>query len=161
MKPRWSSTDGRFQVHFEARSLAELDSHCRNGWPDETGGVLVGAYSMDHTTADVTLAAGPPPDSHHGPTRFHRGTAGLRRLLQRLWSRPRDHRTYYLGEWHLHPDAAPTPSRTDLAQMRTIAEGPHSCPEPILVIVGGRPGRWRLSVLVVPRRGAPVQLFSD
>ena len=93
---------------------------------------------------------GAPPDSRAGPTWFHRGTAGLQRLVGRAW---RDRGEYYLGEWHHHPGAAPTPSLTDVTQMRAIATDPaRACPEPILVIVGGDPAdAWAISAGVYLR----------
>lgn len=44
---------------------------------------------------------------------------------------------YYLGEWHLHPGSSPTPSVTDISQMKKIEHNPKfNCKEPILLILG-------------------------
>lgn len=44
---------------------------------------------------------------------------------------------HYLGEWHLHPKSNPTPSATDIAQMKKIAQDKNfNCKEPILMILG-------------------------
>lgn len=67
---------------------------------------------------------------------------------------------FYVGEWHFHPNAAPTPSDTDHRSMRGIATSTrYNCPEPVLVIVGGNPRReWTASAQVFPRGGGPVRL---
>jgi hypothetical protein len=81
-------------------------------------GILVGRYNDELDSALVTRITPAPADSRAGPTWFHRGTRGLRTLLRRLWEEDQ----YYLGEWHFHPLADPTPSETDRQQMRDIAE---------------------------------------
>lgn len=93
-------------------------------------------------------ASPPPPDSKSGTTWFARGVCGLQRWLDSLWHGPS--RAYYLGEWHLHPGGAPTPSGTDLEQMTAIANNPrYACPEPILVILGGASPEWLMGAFVV------------
>jgi integrative and conjugative element protein (TIGR02256 family) len=123
----------------------------------ETGGILMGRYSAAHDCALVTEVLGPPGDSRSGPTWFVRGVAGLQAALNRAWGRRRE---YYLGEWHLHPSAAPTPSGVDYAQMAEVANtSSWRCPEPVLLIVGGDPTQtWRALALVVTRQGQRVVL---
>ena len=54
---------------------------------------------------------------------------------------------YYLGEWHYHPNSLPTPSLTDLNQMRILATDEKlNCPEPILLIIGERDYIWEMHV---------------
>lgn len=116
---------------------------CQRKSDHETGGILIGAYSGDLTTANVEEATAPPTDSRAFPTRFFRGIGGLVALLQLRWQY---HGRYYLGEWHYHPHAAPLPSAYDRQQMADIANDPdYSCRHPLLVIVGGNPaGDWHL-----------------
>jgi hypothetical protein len=108
------------------------------------------------TLAFVSDASRAPGDSKSGTTWFYRGIAGLQAWLYRLWDKER----YYLGEWHSHPGARPFPSDTDLRQIREIAESPkYNCPEPVLLIVGGRPtADWQIGVYVAPRTRSLVEL---
>jgi integrative and conjugative element protein (TIGR02256 family) len=115
-------------------------------FPLETGGALIGRY-VDASTADVASVTGPCADARHEAYGFERGTAGLREVLDDAWERG----LYYLGEWHTHPASDPSPSRDDLATMRRFAADPAmSCPEPLLLILGGRAGeaseRWSATV---------------
>jgi integrative and conjugative element protein (TIGR02256 family) len=141
----------------------KLFSACRASYPLETGGVLIGRYNRSRDLAQILSVTQPPRDSRRGRTWFERGTAGLARALERLWSRPGTSRLYYLGEWHSHPDAAPTPSRTDCRQMEEIAnQESYRCPEPVLLIVGGNSEvGWRIAVWVFPRGQPPVELLPD
>jgi integrative and conjugative element protein (TIGR02256 family) len=138
------SPDRRFGLLLDEKIVREILSFCAVADGVETGGILLGRYTPDLECAEVTMVTGAPSDSQAGRTWFNRGTAGLQRLVLRLW---REKREYYLGEWHYHPGAAPTPSRTDITQMRKIATDPkRACPEPVLVIVGGDPtGDWVLA----------------
>ncbi len=132
-KTEFRSADGRFGLVIGNRQLERLHALCAASHPLETGGVLTGYYNAGHDTAVITRAAGPPPDSQHGRTRFYRGTQGLNDMLSRLWRK----REYYLGEWHYHPGGAVRPSAADVKQMQEIAkDAPSRCPEPILLLLG-------------------------
>lgn len=155
MALEFESPDRRFALSLGEEQTAQLYSCCRRGWPQETGGILIGYYTPDLRKAVVTRVEPPPPDSRCGPNWFSRGIQGLTEKLSSLWLDPRQ-RQYYLGEWHLHPNAPPSPSSQDCGQLQSIAESePCHCPEPLLVIVGGSPRSWPVSVHVF-RRGQMV-----
>lgn len=147
------SADRRFRVEIRRNVWAAIETACARDFPDETGGILIGYYTADLTTAVVTDVTEPPPDSRRGRTSFDRGTVGLGGMLGRLWRRPAADRRYYLGEWHLHPCGAARPSGTDDRQMSTIAgAADHRCPEPVLLIVAGTPATlWEVGCWVYPR----------
>ncbi len=115
----------------------------------ETGGILIGRYDAEGWVAEVIEATSKPRGSRAGWWWFRRGTSGLRELLAARWADG----YHYLGEWHYHPNGSPAPSGTDIVSMREISVDPaYQCPEPILVIIGGRPPQqWKLSVSVVRR----------
>lgn len=127
------SDDATLAVSFSPEILNRLQTLSSLGRGKETGGVLIGSYSVGHDRAVVTEVTGPPSDSNTTGVSFFRGIQGLQRLINRAW---RSHR-YYIGEWHLHPDASPRPSPTDIKQMREIAsDAKRQCPQPVLVVVG-------------------------
>jgi len=101
----------------------------------ETGGILIGYYTIDNSTVVITEALPPTKDSARGRSWFHRGIAGLSGLLMKRWENRT--RTYYIGEWHYHPASIVEPSSEDLAQMYSINVDPrYSCREPVMLILG-------------------------
>lgn len=148
---------GRYTVSFSESTIEAMLNWCKEANGMETGGILLGRYSADLKCAEISRAIGPTSDSSSGQTWFVRGIRKLNRLLCRLWTLRKD---YYLGEWHYHPNASPTPSNLDISQLETIARcRKYKCPEPILVIVGGDPqGHWTMSVTIFPRDGEPTAL---
>lgn len=151
------SSDNALTVRLSERALAAMLEFCRSAGRIETGGILVGRYSSDHRMAIVEQATGPGADARAGRFWLIRGIKGLQRLLDRLWDSKAG---YYLGEWHFHPGASPDPSRQDIVQMRRIAVSrDYSCPEPILLILGGDPlQKYELHVEVARRQGDRVLL---
>lgn len=100
----------------------------------ETGGILIGNYSEDLTTASISEATCPATDSKFGRTWFHRGNEGLKDILVDRWNR--SPQTYYVGEWHFHPANDPRPSAQDNKQMREVStDSSYSCSKPILMII--------------------------
>lgn len=143
---RLCSADKRFGIELQAQHIAQLLSQCQRASKHETGGVLIGRYSLNRSMAFVTEVTPAPEDSKHGPSWFDRGIKGLAKRLQTSW---RQTGTFYLGEWHFHPGAVPNPSLVDSDQMAVIAESPlYACPEPILLIVGGVDKRWSIAGFV-------------
>jgi integrative and conjugative element protein (TIGR02256 family) len=80
----------------------------------ESGGVLMGRDirgCLDVVIDDVTT-----PMSKDRRTRrsFFRNQEQHQQILDQVWQMSIG-TTHYLGEWHTHPEAVPTPSPTDLA----------------------------------------------
>lgn len=158
-KEFWSE-DRQFGVRCTEEVLHYMLSTCRQSGPNETGGILVGFYKETLDCAQVTTASSAPSDSRKGGAWFHRGTYGLQSWLNGLWQRKRD---FYIGEWHFHPFAPPVPSRTDIEQMKGIANATsYHCPEPLLIIIGGDPStEWTIGVYVFPRRRSLLKLLES
>lgn len=154
----WSK-DSSFGFRLDREHLTRILSYCQESEHTETGGIIVGCYTEARDCAVVTEVTGPPDDSRSGPTWFMRGIRGLQSYLNKLW---RTKRHYYLGEWHFHPDARPTPSPVDKQQMRKIANSISSqSPEPILLIIGGDPAaQYRVAVYVFPRGKRRLELLQ-
>lgn len=134
---------------------------CRDVGSVETGGILVGRYSLDLKLAIVREATPPPSDSRRGRTWFNRGVAGLREMLAQRW-RAKD-RTHYLGEWHFHPVPSVVPSADDFLQMVQIAHNSeYQCREPLLVIVGAKKIESDRAVraFVCPTSKSPMELIA-
>jgi hypothetical protein len=157
---RWVSQDEKYRAVIEKLVWQKMLRRCVEADSEETGGILIGFYSEDLTTAVVTDATAPPTDSNWGSTWFCRGIAGLRKLLADLWTNPR--RLYYLGEWHYHPVAALSLSEKDIDEMKQISKSSrYRCSEPILVVVGRATtaGQPPCRVFVFPA-GAMCELYE-
>ena len=147
---RLCSSDGRFGLDLGTVHVVALLSSCQRASDKETGGVLIGYYNPNHNMAFVTEVTPAPPDSKRGASWFDRGVKGLTRKLQSSWNKKG---SFYLGEWHYHPGAAPSPSSTDSTQMAEIAcSHLYACPEPVLLIIGGTPGTWSVDAFVYEKR---------
>jgi len=134
--PRFVSVKGDFHLFISKGLLEEVGNYCRSARRNETGGIIVGGYSADLSSAIVDKILGPPSDSRSGFSWF---VKGVKETLDNLWQ---NQQQFYLGEWHYHPYAAPNPSPRDLQQMHEVAHHPDfACPEPIMLIAGGDPRR--------------------
>ncbi|MNS14450.1 hypothetical protein D3C72_460700 [compost metagenome] len=152
----FSSATGPYTVALYSSSIRQMVSECLKAGLNETGGILIGSYSEDGSTAMIMEATTRPDDSLAGRTTFKRGVKGLRSLLHSRWKTG----LYYVGEWHFHPGGSPEPSGDDVESMTSIAATPHyQCLEPIMIILGGNPaGSYSLSASVFPRGDAPFRL---
>ena len=123
------------KIYIEDRAYHKLLSIiAENKSKLETGGIIIGHYDTVLQNAIITEFIEAPEDSKVAILRFYRGVKGLKNLLQKYWN---ERNEYYLGEWHLHPGASPTPSYTDIGQMKKIAKDNNfNCKEPILLIWG-------------------------
>jgi len=153
------SEDGRYELQIVANHVRSLLRLCRRACPLETGGILLGHYSVSHERAIVTDITKAASDSRSGRYWFLRGVRGLQRKIDRLWRR---NRRYYLGEWHFHPFGSPLPSSTDVGQMFEIAESEqYHCPEPVLLIIGGDPAdEWAAKAFVFLRKQGFIEMRS-
>lgn len=155
----FKASSGQFGLSVPGPVVEKILGYCARALPNETGGILIGSYSESFDTALVSEATPAPPDSRAGRNWFYRGTLGLLSLLDDAWKDGR----YYLGEWHFHPLAGPTPSETDRRQLRDIAQdGRYHCAEPLLLIIGGHPNRdWLARSYVFPRTELETELLSQ
>lgn len=151
----YSSQDNQYHVTLSNEGLGAILKHIKKAGSHETGGILIGAYNEDRSTAIVNTISGAPTDSKHGSTWFQRGLKGLQKLLNSLWGAGE----YYLGEWHFHPNASPSPSFQDITQMKAISESlAYRCPEPILLIIGGNHKNFQIRVFLAIRSNNFIEL---
>ena len=130
----YRTEDTRFSCIVPRKILEQARELCQHSYPDETGGILVGYYEDSHT-AIITKATKEPLGSEHHPLCFYRAKKGLIPFLDKCWKKGE----YYLGEWHYHPGGSPIPSATDVQAMAKIAQYKKlRCPEPLLIIIGGK-----------------------
>lgn len=128
----WKSTNGMY-VEITEGVFTSIMEYVLSRKRGETGGILIGNYSDDLSTATILSASGPGPRSLFGLFSFTRRPIGLQAELDEEFISGR----YYLGEWHCHPGTNCTPSFQDIRQMQAISRSPsYNCPEPILIVFG-------------------------
>jgi len=137
-----------YNINLSKEAYEQMLFYCNQANPYETGGVLIGNYSLSQTIANILKITPPPKNSRHAKFSFHRGSRGLKKILDIAWEQGQ----YYLGEWHYHPNASSRPSNIDRSQMLVLSQDKKlNCPEPILVIIGGYKGNWNINVRLYVR----------
>lgn len=95
----------------------------QQGFPNETGGVLLGYYDFNVNAIVVVAGLPAPPDSKAGSGSFERGIAGLAEAVKDAAKRTAG-MVGYIGEWHSHPlGHSASPSWRDLMQLIHLALG--------------------------------------
>lgn len=139
------NSDTNLKIELPIEQLELLHSLCDESNPYETGGIIIGKYSDDGSTALISEIINAPDDSIKKKTYFKRGINGLQKKLDSIWGK-----SYYLGEWHYHPNSSPAPSRSDIEQMISLSNNIKlHCPEPILIVIGGNKNNWLLNIIVI------------
>lgn len=152
----FASRNQSFKVVIPNRVLNEIHGLCKSSYPNETGGILVGLYTEQHNSAIISKLIPAPLDSKGGPTWFVRGINDVKKKLDQLWYKKNE---FYIGEWHYHPDNSSNLSNQDVKQMSEISSNDnYKCPEPILLIVGGRQKSWEYSTYVFPKNKKFIEL---
>jgi integrative and conjugative element protein (TIGR02256 family) len=130
------------QVWISGDSAELMIRLSREGYPHETGGVLVGHASPYGLV--VTHATGAGPDAEQRQSTFRRDGEFTQEAVDGIFAATGG-QSDYLGEWHSHPWPA-GPSVMDRQAMAWISRSPvYRTPEPLLVIVQrSRWRRWRL-----------------
>ena len=125
-----------------------IDSHIENRLqelresklPNETGGVLIGAYDLKRRIVYVVDTVPSPPDSKEWPTLYIRGSEGLSKDVQRIKD-DSGAQLEYVGEWHSHPrQCSCAPSNDDLQVFAWLTENMDSAGLPALMAIIGDTG---------------------
>lgn len=133
----WRFPERGCAVRIPGGVLTVMREMAASSKPRETGGTLVGHYSEDFREAFVTEALEANIGARKQRVRFYRPPDDVDGQLARIYEESGG-LTHYLGEWHTHPDAAPTPSPTDLSTLRGLARSRSVATDtPFMVILGG------------------------
>ena len=123
--------DGLFQELCNLRS---------SKLPNETGGVLVGAYDIPQKTVYVVDTIPSPPDSEEWPTLYIRGSDGLRERVASIAEMTAG-QLEYVGEWHSHPDRCSCmPSNDDFKVFSWMTDRMSAAGLPALMAIIGERG---------------------
>lgn len=136
MNMRYDMGDGLYLEFSEA--VAQAFQKYRQGYAkNEAGGILLGrVYPGSHVVVEVATVPGPLDDA--GPYFFNRSRRAAQEIINRAW-RESGGAQNYLGEWHSHPVARPSPSGRDREMIRNmIRESILGVNFLVLVVVGIR-----------------------
>lgn len=125
-----------WKIKISSSLITQMYDQRRNKLPNETGGVLIGAYDYEHNICYIVDIIDSPSDSEEYPNAYVRGHNGLLKQIERLEEITIGNLTY-IGEWHSHPTASTQPSKYDLILLKsisdyTLAQGNPGC----MLIVG-------------------------
>lgn len=123
-----------------------LISEADRRYPLETGGALVGYWS-DAETVVVTESLGPGPASDHDRYSYRHDHDWEASQIALHYERS-GRSEVYIGDWHTHPDASSGDlSGTDRRSIRRVIKSREArLPRPLMTVLFGRPGNWRLAV---------------
>lgn len=135
----FESKDKSLGIQISNQLIQKLHNICKNAYPYETGGILIGRYSEDLKWAQIMTVSETLAKSNRSHISFTRNGQGVTLILKKYW----EEKQYYLGEWHYHPGASPLPSELDKKTMFMLSRSKKLyCPEPILFVVGGNADKW-------------------
>lgn len=116
---------------------------------NEAGGILLGYRAG--TNIHVISATGPLSGDRRSRISFDRLDPGHQMAAREAWAAS-DGRIDYIGDWHTHPQNAPTPSSKDYLEWKKLIASVHA--PHLFAIVGTREVRiWlssELSKKIVP-----------
>lgn len=128
---------GEVDLFIDAGLEERLRSLRRAGFPNETGGILLGYHDFNINAIVVVDALPAPEDSKATPGSFERGIAGLADAVSEAARRTAGV-VGYLGEWHSHPPGhSAVPSQDDLKQLVHLTLGMHEDGLPAVQLIVG------------------------
>ena len=120
MADKWITHEqGGWKIELSLSLLGEMRTDREKALPNETGGVLIGAYDIARKRIYVVYQVRAPEDSISSPTSFIRGCANLPERLKYIHETTLDNLTY-IGEWHSHPSVNTQRSADDVKLHKAI-----------------------------------------
>lgn len=140
----------RESVVWLAKSvLAGLLTEAIDGYPNETGGILVGYWGSSDQQPVITGMIGPGPDAVHKRFDFVPDSHFHQHELERVYFES-GKISAYLGDWHVHPDGSTRMSTKDKRTLKRIARHkPARATKPLMLILGGDLENPELSIYIL------------
>jgi integrative and conjugative element protein (TIGR02256 family) len=105
---------GEWQLLTDSKLIDKVINQRTQQLPNETGGILIGAWDTEHKIVYVIDIISAPFDSVERETVFIRGHQGLSDQV-RIVEEKTSWQVGYVGEWHSHPEKAEClPSHDDV-----------------------------------------------
>ena len=98
---------GDWEIFIDDELIERNEKLRKEKLPNETGGVLIGAFDLERKIIYIMDAIESPPDSTEHPTFYIRGSKGLEQIVRNIENHTAQ-KLHYIGEWHSHPDGCST-----------------------------------------------------
>lgn len=92
---------GKWMIEISEKLLRDIKNERLQSIPQETGGVLIGAYDLTRKRVYIVCEVKAPEDSISSPNSFIRGCMNLPEQLETIRQRTLGNLSY-IGEWHSH-----------------------------------------------------------
>lgn len=126
-----------WEVLWDDHLREKLFSKRKNELPNETGGILLGAFDIHNRKIYIVESILSPDDSEEYPYAYIRGIKGVREKLDSI-DRETAGMIQYIGEWHSHPEGATLgPSDDDELLQKWLTEQMAKSGLPGLMIIVG------------------------
>ncbi len=140
--PLVSVEQAGWRVYTDRSLLAKVGQARAGKLPNETGGVLLGAFDLQRKIIYAVDTLPAPPDSTEYPTLFIRGHERLASQIAELQARTGG-MLEYVGEWHSHPaGASVAASRDDQTVLGWLADKMWQEGLPALMLIAGDADQW-------------------
>lgn len=102
----------------------------------ESGGIMVGRILDENFNSMIDDVSTPMPCDVRTRNRFYRKPNGHQEFFDMKWKESAG-RCFYLGEWHTHPEAIPSPSSVDLNNWKRLLKSPPQDQSTLFFIIVG------------------------
>lgn len=126
----------KWTIEISELLLEEIINDRVQHMPNETGGVLIGAFDLSRKRVYIVHQVKAPEDSISSPNSFIRGCTNLPQQLDFIYHVTLDNLSY-IGEWHSHPNSNTQKSADDEKLHHAIVEyNRENCIPGCMMIVG-------------------------
>ena len=106
------------RIKLDANVLSKISKYIQvEKNMSEAGGVLLGRYIIDSKDIVVDDVTTPMKNDVRQRCYFIKIKSNHQRIVTRRWNKSKG-TCNYLGEWHTHPEAVPTPSSIDISEWK-------------------------------------------
>jgi len=139
--------DKGWTIFLNQNSFLDIASNHRNErLPNETGGIIIGAFDTFYKKIYITNTILSPDDSIEKPNLYIRGIEGVGEELSRIGT-VSNNNLMYLGEWHSHPkDYSLQMSSDDKAQFAELLNEAKMNGQPAIMIILGDDSNFELYI---------------
>lgn len=115
--------------------MLEMVKEAKSKAPNETGGILLGYWSLHQKEAVIAKVIGPGPKATHTTYSFYPDGDFHQSQIEREYFRSNREHTY-LGDWHTHSSVQTELSSIDRATLKKIANTHEArAPNPLMLIL--------------------------
>lgn len=126
----------KWTIEISQSLLEDIRNDRVQHMPNETGGVLIGAFDLSRKRVYIVHQVKAPEDSISSPNSFIRGCINLPQQLESIFKITLGN-LYYIGEWHSHPNDSTQKSQDDEILHHAIVEySRENCIPGCMMIVG-------------------------